>query len=249
MIAELRFRSNSLACLSQARYLRDISVSTKLKTALVVTLAGLVAAAGVLSGSKTRKPAPVSLVFQRYSDLDPYVGDVAFLWLTNASSNSYLLTMTGSTNTVVLDTLFGRFRQSWMVNCQFSDETSTGWTNWIQMPSPVRGSNAYLSLGPRSGFVIRVPLPEDGQRRKVAVLYEGPYTTAALALGAGPGISIRVPTTNAPNTTAGSFWLTPTGFRLFRLLPRPLRERVFPSASLHKAWCDRELSYPPEKAR
>jgi hypothetical protein len=57
----------------------------------------------VLSGIR-KHDDQVSLVFQRYSDLDPYVADVAFLWLTNASSRPYLLSMTGNSNTLVSDT-------------------------------------------------------------------------------------------------------------------------------------------------
>lgn len=190
---------------------------------VLVTVVFLTAVACFLFGHKPRQPDPVSLVFQRYSDLDPYVGDAAFLLLTNASGNNYLLTMTDGTNTLVLDTFFGHFRQSLMVNCEFSDEIPGGRTNWIQTPSPFRGSNAYASLGPHSGLVIRVPLSADGQRRKVAALYEGPY--------------IKPP----------AFWLTPTGLRVLRILPHAIRERVLPSPTLRKVWCDRELSYPTEK--
>jgi hypothetical protein len=59
--------------------------------------------------------------------------------------------MTGNTNTLVIDTLAGRFKQSWMVNCEFSDQTPHGWTNWIQQPSPFAQSNACALLAPHSG--------------------------------------------------------------------------------------------------
>jgi len=185
-------------------------------------MVALVVAACVVFSGNQRHKSDVSLVFQRYGDLDPYVGDVAFLLLTNASSKSYVVSMTGGSNTLVLDTFWGRSRRSLMINCEFTDETPSGWTNWTQMPSLSRRSNAYASLGRRSGIVIRIPLSADGQRRKVAALYEGPTTTS-------------------------SFWLTPTGLRVFRMIPQPLRKRLLPSASLHRVWCDRELLYPTEK--
>lgn len=195
------------------------AMGAKRKVQIAVAMVALAVVACVVFSGSQRRNDDVSLVFQRYSDLDPYVGDVAFLLLTNASSKPYVVSMTGGSNTLVLDTFFGRHRQSLMINCEFSDETPGGWTNWTQMPSPSSRSNAYASLGPHSGMVIRIPLPPDGRRRKVAALYEGPMTTS-------------------------SFWVTPTGLRVFRMLPRPLRKRVLPSASLHKVWCDRELSYP-----
>ncbi|MDB6112378.1 MAG: hypothetical protein JWR69_4128 [Pedosphaera sp.] len=166
----------------------------------------------------------VSFTFQRYSnDLDPYVGDVAFLWLTNASKKSYLLSMTGNSNTFVADTAFGRFKQSWMVNCEFDDQTTSGRSNWTQLPSLWRGSNSYLGLGPRSGIVVRVPLQRDGQHRKAAVLCE-------------------VPTTTSP------FWAGGVGFQLLRVLPQSLRHKVIqPKPLLLPVWCDRELSFPGDK--
>jgi len=145
---------------------------TKVKVAAIVAAVTLTALACFVLGHCREHDARVSLTFQRYSDLDPYVGDVVFLNLTNASNQTYLLCMTGNTNTWVSDTSFGHSKRSCMVNCEFSDQTPDGWTNWVQPASPVRGSNAYTSLAPHSGMVVRVPLPPKGQQRKVAVLYE-----------------------------------------------------------------------------
>jgi hypothetical protein len=86
--------------------------------------------------------------------------------------------------------------------------------------APSRGSNSYVTLGPRSGIIVRVPLSADGQCRKVAVLYEAPATT--------PGL-----------------WGTGVGFLVFRMLPQSLKTRLLqPRPALHRAWCEHELSYP-----
>jgi hypothetical protein len=198
-------------------------MTTKSTVAVMVALVGLVVAACLVLSSKRKPDDQVSLVFQRYSDLDAYVDEAAFLWLTNASSKPYWVSMTGGSNTLILDNSFGQFKLSYMVNCAFRDKTPSGWTNWIQMPSPSRGSNAYLAVSPRSGIVVRVPLSPDGQHRKVAALYQAPETTPA-------------------------FWGTTIGFQVFRRLPPTLKERVLhPRPVLRRAWCDRELSYPAER--
>ena len=75
-----------------------------MKAALIVGVA-LIALAGFAIGHHYRKRSdPVALTFQRYSDVDPYVGDVAFMYLTNGSERSCTLFMTGNTNTLVMDT-------------------------------------------------------------------------------------------------------------------------------------------------
>src|SRR5207253_779178 len=115
---------------------RMFAMENKRKVMILVVILGLIAATFIVvvfSGSRAHD-AQVSLTFQRYSDiLDPRAGDVAFLWLTNASTNTYLLSMTGHRHTLVLDTGFGRSQRSWMVNCEFSDQTTSGWTNWTQL--------------------------------------------------------------------------------------------------------------------
>ena len=161
---------------------------------------------------------PVSLTFQRYSDeLDPYVQDVAFLWLTNSSTKSYLLTMPNRTNTAVMDNFFGKEpRTSYLVNCQFRDWTPDRWTDWVQQPSPYLMGNAYLSLGAHSGMIIRVPLPPPGQKRRVAVLCE--------------------------LSPQDSFWNSRVGGRVLRVLPRTILLKVSQRPPvIRRIWCDREL--------
>ena len=71
-----------------------------LVVAVYVVFSGVVAAYIVYSGNQ-RHSNDVSLIFQRYSDdADSYVSDVAFLLLTNASSKSYVVSMTGGSNTL-----------------------------------------------------------------------------------------------------------------------------------------------------
>ena len=194
---------------------------TQLKAAVVIATMSLIGLGCLLFSGSVRE-GRVSLVFQRYSDLDPYVGDVAFLWLTNASNRSYLLSMTGGSNTCVEDTDFGRHRESWMINCEFKDQTSNGWTSWVQMPSPFSGSNRYVTLAPRSGMVVRVPLTADGQHRRVAALYQ-----------------------SSDNTLA--YWFTAIGVQLSRMLPQFARPQLLnPQPVLRRAWCSRELSYPAD---
>jgi hypothetical protein len=196
-------------------------MKTKWKVAIAcaVGFVAFVGAATWLLLRPAREGDPqVTLTFQRYSDLDPYVGDVAFFGLTNTSSKTYLLTMTGATNTLVLDTSFGQFKQSLMVNCEFTDQTPTGQTNWSQLPSPVLRNNAYASLAPHSGIVVRVPVPPVGTRRKVAVFLQAP---------------------------PAKFWSTrfalPTIRILVRILPRSQVSKLFKPVWV-KAPCDTELT-------
>jgi hypothetical protein len=198
---------------------------TRVKMAVIVGTVAVTALACFLLGHHRERDGPLSLTFQRYSDLDPYVGDVAFLRLTNASKKTYLLFMIGNTNALVLDTSFGHFKESWMVNCEFRDRRPNGWTNWIQQPSAYRGSNAYVSLAPHSGIVVRVPLPPNGQQRKVAVLYE-----PALA-----------------GWRQSPFWTSPFGLTVVRTLVRTLPRSALSKISgeqpvLLRAWCDHVLT-------
>ena len=200
---------------------------TKAKEALVVGFALTVVVCFALGHHYRKRNGPVSLTFQRYSEVDPYVGDVAFLYLTNASERNCTLFMTGNTNTLVIDTSFGRFKQSWMVNCEFSDQTPQGWSNWVQQPSPFFQSNAYASLAPHSGIVVRVPLPPSGQNRKVAVLYR-------------------------PDPPPWQQWLwspsrQPVTLILVRMLPRSALSKLFGPQPLMEAWCDRALTNKLDK--
>jgi hypothetical protein len=201
---------------------------TKIVAAVVLAMVALTALAGFLVAHYAERGDTLSLTFQRYSDVDPYVGDVAFLCLTNPSTRSCTLFMTGNTNTLVFDTSFGHFRQSLMVNCEFSDQTPQGWTNWIQQPSPIFKNNTYASLAAHSGIVVRVCLPPAGQNRKVAVLYR-------------------------PDPPRWQQWLfSPRGLPvanvLLRVLPRSTRSRLFRSQPLSRVWCDRALTNQWDRA-
>jgi hypothetical protein len=199
-----------------------LAMRTKVKGALIVGVALTALACFSLGHHYRERNDAVSLTFQRYSDLDAYVGDVAFLYLTNASKRSWTLFMTGNTNTLVLDISFSHFKQSLLVNCEFRDQTPHGWTNWMQQPSPFFQSNAYASLAPHSGIVVRVPLPPSGQNRKAAVLYR-------------------------PDPAPWQLWLfSPRGQSvnhiLLRVLPRSTWLRLFKQPPLLRAWCDRALT-------
>jgi hypothetical protein len=181
------------------------------------------------------KALPLSLVFERYSTrMEVYLEDVAFLWLTNASDKTYYLAMTGNTNTRQLDTVpgLGHYKatniqsESVMVDCAFSDRTPTGTTNWAQRVSFTNASHC-LTLASHSAVRLRVPLPPQGQRRKVAVL--------CVELPTGPS----------------RFWLSSFGARILRLLPRSVGRRVLQpkfTVTVLKVWCDRELSHSDDSA-
>jgi hypothetical protein len=190
-------------------------MKTKWKVAIACAVA-IVGTVAWLLLRPTREDEPqVTLTFQRYSDIDPYVGDVAFFGLTNTSSKTYLLTMTGGTNTHVGAIIFGDHKESWRMNCEFTDQTATGQANWTELSLT---NLAYTSLAPHSGIVVRVPVPPSGTRRKVAVLYQA-----------------------AP----AKFWGTPSGFTtmriLIRILPRSQVRKIWKPVWL-RARCDTELT-------
>jgi hypothetical protein len=206
-------------------------MSNNLKLAILLLTIGIGAGVFFTLRSRNSDNHSLSLTFQRYSNLDPYVQNVGFFWLTNASDKPFLLCMTGGSNTLVLDTLFqpyksGRAKGSYMVNGAFSDQTAQGWTNWEQTPFPMRGRNAFLQLAPHSGIVVRVPLPTHGAKRKVAVLCEEPLA----------------------GWRRSPMWANGFGRALLRMLPRPLLRRLAEhKPKVIKVWCDRELSHPGEE--
>jgi hypothetical protein len=111
-----------------------LTMRTKLKAAVIVVSLGIIAVICVLFASRRGHDDRVSLSFQRYSDHDLYVDHMAYLWLTNASNKTYLLSEPGNTNTIAMGNLFHPERISCMVDCEFSDETPSGWSNWMQQP-------------------------------------------------------------------------------------------------------------------
>jgi hypothetical protein len=203
------------------------------KLKIEVLLPAIIASAVMFlaSGCDKADRRLLSLTFQRYSDLlDPYVGDVGFFWLTNASDTPFLLCMAGGSNTLVVNTLFipykGKAKMSYMVNCAFSDQTAQGWTNWVQEPLPSRGQNAFLQLAPHSGIAIRAPLPTNGLKRKVAAVCEAP----------------------APAWLQSSLWSTGCGQALLRALPRSVLLRLAQhQPTTIEVWCDQELSFPRDR--
>lgn len=198
------------------------------RVGIVVVLAVATVAALVI-----RQPAQapsLTLVFERYSTrMDFYIPDVAFLWLTNDSGKSYYLAMTGNTDTHQSDTpiSLGHYKASnsgsVMVDCCFSDRTPTGTSNWTQR---VSFTNASMCVGvaPHSAIRLRVPLPPEGQKRKVAAL--------CAELPAGPS----------------QFWTSGIGLSILRLLPRSVGKKIIQSRfTVQKVWCDRELSHPDDR--
>jgi hypothetical protein len=156
--------------------------------------------------------------------MDFFVEDVAFLWLTNSSDRTYCLPMTGGTNTLLWDTPLGLGRyqqqrsQSYMVDCEFSDQT-------IRSINPMQWGQC-LTLAPRSAVRLRVPLPPEGQNRRVAVLC-----------------------TEAPSGSPRRFWTNGIGLSILRALPRSVGMKVlFSQPAVLRVWCDRELSNPPDKS-
>jgi hypothetical protein len=194
---------------------------TKLIAVIIAGAIGVLAVARKFSARSQGRNAGLSLTFQRYSDLDLGVGEAAFLWLTNGSGDSYWLSPTGGTNTFVVGTTFGLITQSWMVDCEFRDQTANGWTNWTQPHPP---NSMYVTLGPRSGLVVRVPLDASGGRRKAAVICRSPPRSLA------------------------AFWTSGFGIWLLRMSPASWRSRILmPKLAEERVWCDRELSYPADR--
>ena len=149
---------------------------------IVVTVLGAVTVAVLLITHRSQAP-PLSLLFERYGTvttmdpltLDLFVQDVAFLWITNSSDKAYYVAMAGGTNTSLPDAPIG-FKQSssggsYMPMCEFRDQPPAGST-----PPPVSFASLGLcvNVGPHSAVRLRVALPPEGQKRKVAVLCTEP---------------------------------------------------------------------------
>src|SRR5262245_48921866 len=187
---------------------------------IAVTVLVVVTACGLLITHRF-EGCSLSLVFERYSTKsDLLAQDVAFLWLTNSSDRTYYLAMTGGTNTLMPDTLPGlggykqQHHESYMVSCEFSDQTPSDSRDLIQQASKC------LALAPHSAVRLRVALPSKGQKRRVAVLcLEPPPGTRPL-------------------------WTNGIGLSLLRRLPRSVAKRVMQrQPTVLRVWCDRELSH------
>ena len=182
----------------------------------------VVVTACVLPMTHRSQARSLSLVFERYSTrMDFFDQDMAFLWITNSSDRTYVLPMTGGTNTGQLDTPtgLGRYKQqisgSYMVNCEFSGEPT-------RPVNPMQWGQC-LTLAPHSAFRVRVPLPPECAKRKVAVLVCEPPS--------GPR----------------RFWTNSIGLSILRTLPRSAAHKVlWRQPAVLRVWCDRELSQPDE---
>jgi hypothetical protein len=104
---------------------------------------------------------PLSLKVQRYGVTTSADGGqlVCYLMLTNASKNSYRLFLNG-TNALGSD-------GSVMISCEYSAETTNGWTNRTDhLFAPI----TTIQFPPRASLVVRVPAPYNRQALKVAAL-------------------------------------------------------------------------------
>ena len=189
----------------------------------ILALAGIVVVTVcVLPITHRSQARSLSLVFERYSTrMDFFTQDMVFLWITNSSDRTYLLPMTGGTDTGQMDAPpgLGPYKQpisgSYMVNCEFNGKRTPA-------VDPMQW-RACLTLAPHSAFRVRVPLPPEGAKRKVAVLVCEPPS--------GPR----------------PFWTNSIGLSILRTLPRSTAHKVlWRQPAVLRVWCDRELSQPGE---
>jgi len=186
----------------------------------VIVAAGLFAAVWAIFGNARRSSEPLTLTASKDTNFSTYFEGTAVLVLTNNTTNYYGMCMPGGTKTEKEQPgLPGRSRLTKMVACAFSDQTPRGWSNWTDLPSD---GNTYpgVILMSRQSMLLRVPLPADGRKRKVAVICE--EVPAILPL-----------------------FRTAAGARFFNMLPARVRNWLG-RAKARKVWCDTELSLPPE---
>lgn len=206
---------------------RSRIVSSRLKVTRAQGITAGIIAAGVLVGATTcalltthpSQARCLLLVFEKYgtsSDLGFNVQDVAFLWFTNSSDKSYVLPMMGSTNTFQRDTPFSSDSGSYLVRWESGDQA-----NLIPQLSLASLGLCHV-VGPHSAVRLRVPLPPEGQKRRVAVLCA-----------------------EQPSGSPRPFWTKGIGLSILRTLPRSVRKRLlFSQPAVLRVWCDRELSHP-----
>ena len=194
----------------------------KIRAGIIVTGVFLGATAYLLLLAHQSQPHSLALVFEKYgttTDVSFNVQDVAFLWFTNSSDKSYCLPMIGSTNTFQQDRLLGYDSGSYLIRWEAGDQTN-----------PMR-QVSFASLGlchvvaPHSAARLRVPMPPQGQKRRVAVLCA-----------------------EEPSGRPRPFWTKGIGLSILRTLPRSVRMKLlFSQPSVLRVWCDRELSRPGER--
>ena len=180
------------------------------------------ATACVLLMTHQSQARSLSLVFEKYgstTDVGFNVQAVAFLWFTNSSDKSYCLPMMGSTNTFQRDTPLGYDSGSYLIRWEFGDQANP-------MPQvSFAGLGLCRVVGPHSAVRLRVPLPPEGQKRRVAVLCA-----------------------KQPSGSPRPFWTKGIGLSILRTLPRSVGMRLlFSQPAVLRVWCDRELSHPGER--
>jgi hypothetical protein len=195
----------------------------KIKAGIIVTAVFAGAAACVLlMAPRQSQPCLVSLFFEEYgtvTDLGFNVQEVAFLRFTNSSSKSCLLPMVGSTNTFQRDTPVSYDKGSFLIMWEYGDQAN---------PVP---QVSFASLGlcqvvaPHSAVRLRVPLPPQGQKRRVAVLCA-----------------------EQPSVGPRPFWTSRVGLTMLRILPRSVGMKLlFSQPAVLRVWCNHELSHPDER--
>jgi len=195
----------------------------KIKASIMVTGVFVGAMACVLlMGRQSQTHSFLSLVFEKYgttTDVGFNAQEVAFLCFTNSSNKSYCLPMVGSTNTFQWDTPPGDDSGSYLIRWEFGDRANPA------------ARVAFASLGlclvvaPHSGVRLRIPLPPQGQKQRVAVLCA-----------------------EQPSGSPRSFWTKGIGLSIFRTLPRSVGMKLlFSQPAVLRVWCDRELSVPDER--
>jgi hypothetical protein len=185
---------------------------------MAVAFIAVITACVLLTTHRAPQPQHLSLVFEKYSSyLDFWDQPMAFLWLSNSSSKTYLLPMTGGTNTFVQGgsiEIDRDFSGSYMILCELSDQTNRApqlsVTNWGQS----------VGLGPHSAIRVRVPLPPNTQKKRVAVFCaEEPRVIMLLKYK--------------------------IGWTVFRMLPLSLQKKLL-LPERFRVWCDQELMPPSE---
>ena len=152
---------------------RRRSYSFLRRTALVVLATAAIIGAGILFLPPPKESigaSSLSLSLVRRGTEFGYRPELVFLRLTNQSDSTFLVSMTGDTNTFEGSMIS---ESSCMLNGAIGEQRVDGtWTNLIQLPAAVRGNRAYVSVAPFSGMLVRMLLPVDGRVRRVGVVCE-----------------------------------------------------------------------------
>jgi hypothetical protein len=193
---------------------------------LLVAVLAAVTVSVLLITHKSQAP-PLSLVFERYgaiTTMDPLTmdlsaQDVAFLQITNSGDKAYFVATVGGTNTYLPDSpqILKPFwyQGSYLPMCEFSDQP-------LALPISYASLRTCVSVAPHSALRLRIPLPPEGQKRKVAVICMAPP----------PGVR--------------PFWTSKPGLIVLRSLPRAVAKKaMWREPKVMKVWCDRE--FPPRR--